>query len=89
MQQWLCSPCAVYLTLALPPCPLTVHLGAVALAVNVRDVDQELPVVTEDEQGQDPLCLLNELLGFSQGHVLAGYPIDLEGQSGRPWGTCS
>lgn len=69
---------------ALAPCLLTVHLGAVALAVNIRDVDQELPVVTEDEQGQDPLCLLDELLGFSQGHVLAGYPVDLEGQSRRP-----
>lgn len=83
MHQWPCIPCAVYLTLAPAPCLLTIHPGAVALAVNIRDVDQELPVVTQDEQGQDPLCLLDELLGFSQGHVLTGYPIDLAGQGGR------
>ena len=62
------------------PCPLTIHPGAVALAVfYIRDVDQELPVVPEDEQGQGALCPLDELLGVSQGHVLAGHPIDLEG----------
>lgn len=65
---------------ALSLCPLTIHLGAFALAVfYVRDVDQELPVVPEDEQGQGPLRLLNELLRVSQGHVLAGHPVDLEG----------
>lgn len=69
-------------TLVLSPCPLTVHPGAVTLDVfHVRDVDQELPVIPEDEQGQGPLRPLNELLRVGQGHVLAGHPVDLEGQS--------
>lgn len=76
-------------TPVVPLCPLTLHPGAVTLVVfHVGDVDQELPVVPEDEQGQDPLCLLNEPLGVSQGHVLAGHPVDLEGQSRKASG-CS
>lgn len=62
-------------------CPFTIHPGAVTLDVfYVRDVDQELPVVPEDEQGQGPLCPLDELLSVSQGHVLTGHPVDLEGE---------